>query len=526
METNQNQQTQGYNESDEIDLSKIFFTLWRYRLWIVIAFFVSVFLFGVFFIVNYSFPGEKLATVEFRLEFTGAEKGEYPNGLMFDTGDLLSIPVLRQVYEINSLDNYMEFNEFRDSLQILRTESAEFLSKVADYRERLSQSTLSTVDRERIEREFQDVMRDTVSTKYSLNFKASNGVPSSTVYKVLTDILSSWAVDVNERLNVLKYRTPLYSENIIDRDFIEEEDYIIVIDLLRLKCTQIIDNADSIMNLPGAELVKTKQENISIPEIKIRINDLINYKLNPLVGIIRSNAISKNINMTRLYLENRLLSISLDSTALASKSEVFVENIKNYSQDMYRADSGTGTATNRGERQIQDMPTIIPQLGESFIDMIINLAGRNQDVEYRQNLVNQNISYSLDLVDINRDKQFYSDILKVFQRPENRNINSKIDAEIADLFAKRFEKIVQEMVESIKWIKEIYLEISDENLNPQRGLYTITLLPRLTQERMYSLKTTLAIGFVFIGLVMFLTVVGCFIHNLMKGRRQATGDVR
>jgi hypothetical protein len=171
--------------------------------------------------------------------------------------------------------------------------------------------------------------------------------------------------------------------------------------------------------------------------------------------------------MTRLYLENRLINISLDSTALSSKAEVYAENIKNYSQDMYGTDSRTGTATNRSERQIQDMPTMIPQLGESFIDMIVNLAEGNQDLEYRQNLVDQNIGYSLDLVDINRDKQFYSEILRVFQRTENRNIDSKINSETAAFFTGRFDEIVQDIVESIKCMLPLFFdeEIDNSNIN-------------------------------------------------------------
>lgn len=517
MEPNQDQHYQEYDASDEIDLRKIFAFFWGYRAVLTIAFLGSVTLFGLFFIINYAFPVEKTAAVEFRLEFNGADRGEYPNGMSFDPGDLISTPVLREVYDSNNLEEHMEFSRFRDSIYVLRVESADLLAKMANFRERLSQRNLSAVDRERIEREFEDLVRDSISTTYSLNLRIDNGLPSNLAFKVLTDTLSAWAEDANERMNALNYRVQIFSENIIDERFIEEEDYIIVVDFLIQKCREIIKNANEVLGIPGAELTKTEQTNISLEEIKLQIEDLINYKLYPLIGMIEEEEISKNRIHTLHYLENRLAGIERDSTNLASKANVYLENIRNYSQDLAPLPASPGAGPGQIQGQSRDVPMV--QLGESFLDMIMELSGRNQDVEFRQHLINENIRYSLALVDMNEEKEFYSDLIQGFKRANGRGSSPRDKAEAIERFEQRIGDVIREMNSAISWINEIYLKISEENLNPQRGLYSITLRPGIDRERAFDLKQSLAIGFVFIGFVMLCAVLGCFLNDFIRDRK-------
>src|SRR5215212_5615 len=48
-------------------------------------------------------PAVRLTTLPFRLEFTGAEKGQYPNGSKFSSSEIISTPVLNKTFRQNEL---------------------------------------------------------------------------------------------------------------------------------------------------------------------------------------------------------------------------------------------------------------------------------------------------------------------------------------------------------------------------------------------------------------------------------------
>src|ERR1041385_5441186 len=49
-------------------------------------------------------PAQRVTTQKFRLDFEGAAEGKYPNGLKFSSGDIVSTPILLEVYKENHID--------------------------------------------------------------------------------------------------------------------------------------------------------------------------------------------------------------------------------------------------------------------------------------------------------------------------------------------------------------------------------------------------------------------------------------
>ena len=89
-----------FNEADdEISLKDLILTLWHYRKIIVVLSLSVIFIIAaVAAWVYLRQQNNKVVSLEFKLDFEGVDKNEYPNGLRFSTADILSTPVLSEVY--------------------------------------------------------------------------------------------------------------------------------------------------------------------------------------------------------------------------------------------------------------------------------------------------------------------------------------------------------------------------------------------------------------------------------------------
>ena len=215
---------------DEISLVDIFKTFWRCRVMIIgsLAAVMLLFAIGVALLFT-ALPSQRVATLPFMIQFDGAAKGEYPNGMKFSTADIITSPILNQVYQANQLKKILPFADFKNAIFISQTnKELEMLDEA--YKAKLADRKLSAVDRQRIEAEYRQKRKSLHNQQYTLNFSLKEGMvsmPEKQISKVMADILATWAVEADQRKGAFKYRIPVYSRNIIQKGMLESEDYII-----------------------------------------------------------------------------------------------------------------------------------------------------------------------------------------------------------------------------------------------------------------------------------------------------------
>ena len=175
--------------------------------------------------------------------------------------------------------------------------------------------------------------------QYSLNFVSPGGaapIPDVLMSKVLNDILAAWAEQAATRKGVLTYQVSLYTPNVLVKEFLEADDYIVLVDILRGKVNRIITNLDDLESLPGASVVRVTKNRISLPEIRANLEDLVRYRLEPLAGYIWTNSLSRDPELLGPYLENRRFQITLDRQEAEGRGKVIEDSLR-----AYLAESGT-----------------------------------------------------------------------------------------------------------------------------------------------------------------------------------------
>ena len=318
---------------DEISLQPLLRTLWSYRQVISLAVAGVMGIFVVAVLAAYVLlPVERLGTLEFRLLFEGASQGQYPNGTLFSSAEITSTPVLTEVFETNDLEPYGSYDDFKNSVFVLQSNpELELLSY--EYQAKLAASGLSPVDRASIEEEFQTRRDSLTDPRFSLKFRENarlSEMPPSLVSKVLDDTLATWARQADERKGALRYNIPVFSKNILRWDLIEAEDYITGIDILRAQVERIIANIDEITTLPGAAVIRIGDGRTSLAEVRVNLEDVLRFRIQPLVGMIRMTGLSRDPESLGRYIDDQLFQISLERAEAEKRVAAVQESLRAY----------------------------------------------------------------------------------------------------------------------------------------------------------------------------------------------------
>jgi hypothetical protein len=514
-------EAQPHHVEQEISFKPMFRILSSYRKWIGIALGAVVTALVITLVVGYlSAPCERFASVTFRLLFEGVDKGQYPNGMAFSIAEIVSTPVLTEVYASNRVEPYIpDFESFKNSIFMIEANPEVGLLDSA-YQARLSDPKLTPVDRARIEDEFRKKRQSLNAPIYSLNFRRGDRavtMPASLLDKVLGDVLATWARQADQRKGALKYNIPIYSRNILQKEFILAADYIVALDILRTQILRIERSLDELSELPGAAVVRVGPERISLREVKANLEDILRFKLQPLTGIIHSSGISKDPKFLLSYMENQLSQVKLQRAEELTKVKTLQDSLRIYmSERALLPSQGTPAgATASHPAGPLETPALIPQFSESFLDRLTALATQNTDVEYRQDLTDRIIKEGMPTATLDKEVMYYEDMIKTLKGAGGGGSSSEKSAAIQSIKA-RLDDVMGDVSKAIDQINAIYLELSTQNLNPQTFLYRVTNPFSTRTERAYSLRLAVLYSALTLFLALILVPIGCLVHHYFR----------
>ena len=412
-------------------------------------------------------PSERVAQVEFRLTFDGADRAQYPNGTPFSRSDVVATPVLSEVYRRNELARHLPFETFRDALFVLESNTAlEFLG--FEYEAKLSDTKMPTVERARIEAEFEE-KRDSLSVpQMHLRFilPSSKAVlPVPLMEKILNDILVVWAEQVATQKGSLRYQVNLLTPNIILKDTLNTQTMLIRYDLLRRHVARSLAQMAMIAGLPGASTIRVGEGNFSLTDLRTNLADLLEFQLNPLIRRRLIYALTPGeAALNVLYLEDRVLELQRTRETADARREHLQAALRTFSAES----AAKGPAARPGTPD--SAGGAMPQLSDSFLDRLIDIAGQSGAMEYRQNLTDRVIAAGEDGLKVDQDIAFYRETLRLLREAMG---GARLDALRPEDVTKAFNQIQTRVVETLTLTGQAYDLISSANLNPRNSLYSI-----------------------------------------------------
>jgi hypothetical protein len=506
-----------------VSLSHLVHAVRSYRAPLILSYSAVALLGAVALILVYLLsPSQRTTTLPFRLDFEGATEGKFPNGLRFSPTGIISAPILLKIFAANQLDRFTTFRDFSQSVFVLESNRA-YENLASDYQARLADPKLTPVDRERIQREFELKRQSISKNEYSINYartRRNDSIPETTVRKTLLDVLAEWATYAVNEQHVLEYRVAVLSPQIVDDATVDPIDYIPTIQILRAKVYRVLDNIDDIEKLPGAGQAKTASDRMSLEEIKIRLEEIVRFRLEPLVGVVRGGGLVRNMAMTTRFLENQLAYDQRQFKGAQDRAETARQALAVYAGEQRGLSvASSEPAPTRSSARAAGGETVTPQLSDSFLDRLVALTSQSADTQYRQKLVDEYRAAVNNTIPLGQAVAYDQQILQEVRgggggAPVN---TATVQAQIA--------AAQQQVRQLISNVNQIY-QIVSRNLNPSTQLFSVTAPPITGTEHARSLGRLTLYYILVLLIALPAIVVACLLHNRVREEEAAEEYMR
>lgn len=455
------QETLYFEPAEEITLIDLIIVLWKHRLKIFVLTGIFACLVGLFIVFKFFPKGNSITRLKFKLDFIGADKNEYPNGLKFSPADIMVPLVLEPVYNKNAIDQYkMTPAQFRDSLMV--TKSHDGLIYLEEKYDALlnGKKDLSSEERKNLQQEYKlakDKLLNHTQYYISIDDRGSR-IPQEIQSKILVDVLNEWATFSEKKRGVYQYQIPLLTSDLFDYD-LKEEEYIVQVDMLRILTQRISNQLEQILNLPGALLARS-DNGISLPVLRVRMEDLIRYKIEPLSGLVRRGRLYKNQRLATIYLKEQLYTLELNKKEQQGVMALLKDSLDGYINSDDKIIVAQGQLYLKTQREISYYKDMLP------------------DQEGTSNVISKND---------------YDALLKIFKR--------KFDGA-----QKEGSLLTDEM-------NSLYSGICRNNLRPEQSLYSTARMPEFKNLNTVPTKKLSILGG---GTVLLFFSILCLIILMME----------
>ena len=353
-------------------------------------------------------------------------------------------------------------------------------------------------------------------------------MPNDLAAKTLQDILGEWALYADRVKGARMYQLELVSPNVLQKETIDAEDYLVAADILRVMTQRISADLTSLAELPGAKVAKIGDVGTSISDLKYRLEDLERFKLQPLLGMVQQTAISKFPEFTKGYLQNNIFDLNLKTEQAAANVTVY-ENSMNLYITKTRGAGFSAPRTNIQPGQTSQpeffsnsVPAMIPQFGESFMESLVQMGMENSDAVFRQNMTERIVDTGLEKVRLEFQVKYYAEMLEKISLGQGQNVElSEEERSIQKAVAKKIDQNQQEVFDglmaTIHDMNLIYESLSKSNLNPESTLYSTTSPTLFSVQKPISVKRLVMMAV----LGMFLCEGVILMAVLVRGSKKA-----
>ncbi|MEX0584566.1 MAG: hypothetical protein WEB07_02290 [Natronospirillum sp.] len=510
----QHVQRDEYRE-DEIDLGELISNVWRtkWRVLIALAVVAAVYL-G-------TLAASFLTTVQttryeqvFDLTFEGLSDGEFPDGSPFVLSDVVSPSVLNQVYRNNQLQDYgLTLDEFRRSINV-EPYSPDFFLIRARYQRLLSDSNLSAAETAELQSNMRAEMSlaQSGSVRLSMQLPPQRQVSTAIAHKVLSDTAETWAIRAIEERGVLRLNLPIYSARIFDESRFEELDYLIGIELLLENISLIEGNVVALKQQPNASNIRDEASGFNLEDLQKSISDVAQYDLRQLIDPVKELGLTRNENVVRLFYSRQLQDLGLEMRFWEQRAQLTREVLATYSRDELQNARPEGIAPS-------GHGSLSPQLGDAFLDRLVDISGQGGEQEFRQALTLQVLEYENNALDINQNMEKIQLTLNAIESAGQGT--SDLRTVYQEEVQNSLPKVLATLREQTAVIGRLHGQLGrqasgsvSEIITPQGGSFQAVTSALI--ERRHAL--------IFIALMVltgFVSLFGCLIFDMIKRRRMA-----
>ncbi len=400
-----------------------------------------------------------------KLTFVGVDQRTYPNGAAFHLEDIIAPVIIQEVFEKHSLETRgITVEEFRRSLSI-EPYAPTYALIVDRYRRLLSNTSLVGPEFESIERRMSAELASATSGAAMLAISLDRfELSSELVSKILSDLPATWAQYSITNKGVLDLDIELASAKSIDRELVNNIDYMVISDLLQEKTQLVEANIELLSEFDGAATLTDPITGVRLADLKQSLKDLQRYVIDDLMSPIRSLGLTRNRDLSLYYYEDKRQRLTEDFQFLQRQADLVKEAFEKYSSE-------TSLAT---IAPVQDGVAYLgggAQLSAGALDRVLDMSSEDKAEEYRQMLNQRWLDTNIKAADLQNQIAGVNRLITAL-KGEGQSETSKA---LKDEYLTRAERILPKILDRISDFlditQRIYKQLSKESIGINGKLY-------------------------------------------------------
>lgn len=495
------QQVRRDPSDDEIDIGALMARVWATKGRAMIALLVVALAFSAFLALRYLASDKDVTYSQaFDLTFDGIANGEFPDGSPFLISDVISSTVLSRVYQENELDaTELTLDELRRGLNIEPYAPDHFLI-VQRYRSRMN-NNLSAAEAAELQQQMQSDLRTASASGILLTLQLPDGtLTTEQAREILRDIPNAWAERAISEKGVLELNLPIYSERIFDEARFESLDYLVGIELLLDNISLIQENIAALKREPNSTNVTDPETGYKLEDLEKAIADVAEYDLRQLIDPVKELGLARDPDFVRLFYNSRMQELELQQRLWQQRAEVTRTVLSSYRSE------GQGAAA--GNAGSSPQASLAPQLGDAFLDRLLEVSRQGDDLAYRQELTKQVLEYENEALDVQNEMAEIELTLASLDRAEE---NDEDIQRYVDQVQQRLPMVLETLRDYTRVVGRIHQQLGrqavgtvSELVRPMGGSFSETTPRAVTSSDVKTLIALLVLtlfGAVFVSLI-------------------------
>ena len=512
------------DEGDVISLAPLWELIRKYHRWLEVGLgillVVGVGLLGALWLV---LPKQSRATMDVSFVFPDASSGFYPNKLPFHPDDLLENVLLRRNFQINQVNRWMIYDDFKSSFSLRQT-GQELLALGREFQGKLDDRKLTPAERQKLEEEFRRNLVKIPNTTYQIiwNQTGRNAqlIPTAEIEKILADIPRLWAQEFVEQKKVLLNNTQIPGKMVASSN-LDESPFLLTELTDRIRA--LVVGLNEIKKLPGIYLASLPNGR-NIADFDLKCLALIEGKLPK----IRTQLLQSKVTEANLKSLESAFAVQLQ--ARRERAQISNQNVQSARatfQDYLAGRAGGGLqktkkpeTTSAGDKVPLGNANF--QIGDAFFakisEFLQNKDGNRYLYQLLENIRDARLASANDASAV-LESQFIVDSLS----EQNRGTKGDLFVSATDKISAKndfLNEFSQTLADGMNGVNDIITQaeqlraITMENYgNPQTAMYRVVVPVEATRSSFLTLRNAgLGLGaFVFVGMAGIL--LACWIFE-------------
>jgi hypothetical protein len=267
----------------------------------------------------------------------------------------------------------------------------------------------------------------------------------------LAALATNWPQDSSPaQAETMRAPIELYSPALFTETGLEKLDYLVMIDLLEQRRNLLEENAARIRESEFGPVTEDPTTKLTIGDVQKRLADVQQFTMRQLVAPVLSLAIAKNPEAVRLYYGFKLEELQREKNMLAAKAGVLVGANQTYLNSNVSGAPAQSSAS--GGPAVAEF-SAAPQIGDAFLDRIIQLTQKSEDSGVRQKLLDGTVEYQQVASEIDKEIARISEYIQRFSGASDSAVSNS-QSQTA-MFTKTVEEQLPIILASMKEMAEI-----------------------------------------------------------------------